>query len=84
MVQEVWHLHFPPWPVVVYIQTPVVEPTTNTFVGEDLLQSASAVQHQIFPCTLTNTNNNIAVIIRINIEMIVWQVWQEVVRRVVV
>ena len=71
MVQEVWHLHFPPWPVMIDIMAPVIEPAFDTFICKNFLQSAGAVQHHIFPSALTNTNNDIAVVILIDIEVVI-------------
>ena len=45
MVQEVWHLHFPPWPVMIDIVTPVVEPEERL---SDHVYEYDAKEHELF------------------------------------
>src|SRR5659263_443879 len=54
--EEVRHLTAPPWPVVIDVVPPVVEPCGNPLRHEDRLQGAGVRDHLVLPCSLPDAH----------------------------
>ncbi len=79
---EVWQLLAPPWPVMIAVVTPVVEPGRNTLLCEDGVELTSRPEGVFFPSALTDADADATLAIEVHPRVVAVHLCQEVLRRV--
>ena len=82
MLQKIRELFFPPRPIVSDVVAPIVRPMRNAFRGQHGVQFSCPVEQIVFPRTLTNAEDNRALLVKAHPGVIVRHVGQEMNRRV--
>ena len=82
--KDVRQLLAPRWPIVVDVESPVVEPCRHTFFLEYAVHFAGAPQQIFFPSALTHAEHNGALAIHLHPRMVAGHILQEVLRRIFV
>ena len=67
MLQEIIHLFVPPWPVVIHVKTPVVDPCRDRFFSKKHIESPRVGNGFIFPGALTHADNDFTLTVTIQI-----------------
>ena len=61
----------PPWPIVVDVMAPDIDPVRDILLLEDMLEGQRIGQHLIFPGALSHGDDNVTLPILIEIPWIV-------------
>ena len=75
--KEVAHLFEPPGPVVIDIVAPEVTPGMDAFLFEYVLEIPECADSFVFPGALSDTEDDLFLVVEVDIRVIQRQIWQE-------
>ena len=81
-IHEISQFISPAWPIVVDIESPVVEPCWHALLFKNSVKVAGAWQGVVFPSSLPDAHDDPAAAVHLHPRMVVWHLTEKILRRV--